>query len=67
MLEEGSDSSSLYMIIALLYLIMYLCVSSYLEEKKLPLHRSAVAIIIGVIVGLILSLAAPDIFKDIVR
>ena len=52
--------------ITLLYLASYLLLSSYLEDKHFPVHRTAVAIIVGIVIGLILSLGTPDTYNDIV-
>lgn len=39
-----------------MFLVFYAVLSSFLEHKKLPIHRSAVATLIGIISGLILVL-----------
>jgi len=41
--------------------------SSFLEHTQYPIHRSTIAIIIGIIAGLILSQAVPDTYKEIVN
>lgn len=65
-LGEEDISTQVYILIVLLYLTAYMLISAFLEGKHLPIHRTAVAIVIGILIGIIISQTAPDVYSNIV-
>jgi hypothetical protein len=52
--------------VTLAFLIFYTLLSSFLEERHLPLHRSAVAILVGIFFGFIMFISSPSAYAELV-
>jgi hypothetical protein len=71
--EEGEGISPIYIISTLIFLAFYAIVSSFLEYRHYPIHKGAVAIIIGIILiysgiiaGFIFFFTSDDNYKTVV-
>lgn len=67
MAEEAELYNEVEMSSLLLFLAFYAVMSAYLEHKKLPLHRGAVAIIIGIAVGFFIFVSSQATYDRLVR
>ena len=68
LINSHMDSSTLQLsiVLTLLFLLFYLLISAFTSQRKLPLHRTSIAIIIGIVAGIVLSKAAPKTFNTLV-
>jgi uncharacterized membrane protein len=58
LLQDSELNTKLYIIGIVSFLACYAVLSAFLEHRHFPVHRGAVASIIGVIVGLIIHLSS---------
>ena len=65
-LKEESLSVKLEIAGIVFFLASYAILSSFLEYRKLPIHRGAVAVIIGVVAGLVMVLSSRETYEKVV-
>ena len=64
--EDDGSSTKPYILLTLIFLICYIVLSAMLEHKHFPVHRSTVAILVGIVAGLILHLTSPGAYTTLV-
>lgn len=65
--EQDETSTKLYILLTLVFLICYIVLAAMLEHKKYPVHRSTVAILVGIVAGFVLHVSSPASYNTLVR
>ena len=64
--QSDETSTKLYILLTLIFLICYIVLTAMLEHKKYPVHRSTVAILVGIVAGFILHISSPSSYNTLV-
>ena len=64
--QEAETSTKLEIGGIVLFLAFYAILSSYLQHRHFPIHRGAVAAIVGIIVGFIIQASSSSTYNKIV-
>ena len=64
--SQDNTDTKVYILLTVVFLTLYVVFSALLDYRKLPIHRSTVAILVGIVAGLFIYLAIPDAYAILV-